>query len=307
MEDSLKAWLYDPTVGRFVAALVGILIVVALVRFTQHTLGRYVQDTDVRYRARKFLSFFGYVLGILVVATVFSDRLGGLTVAFGVVGAGVAFALQEVIASVAGWFAVSFGGYYKTGHRVQLGGIKGDVIDIGMLRTTLMECGEWVKGDQYNGRVVRVANSCVFKEPVFNYSGDFPFLWDEITVPVKYGCDRHLAREILLRCAGGVVGHYGNSAKGAWEKLVQRYIIEDAQVDPMVTMVANDNWMEFTLRYVVDFKNRRGTKDRLYSRILDEIDGTEGRVALASTTFQLVETPVLDVRLRAGPDAEAVS
>lgn len=305
MEESLKVWLYDPVVGRVIAAAVGILIVVTLVRFAQRTLGRYVEDIDVRYRARKFVSFLGYALGIVVLATVFSDRLGGLTVAFGVAGAGVAFALQEVIASVAGWFAVSFAGYYRTGHRVQLGGIKGDVIDIGILRTTLMECGEWVKGDQYNGRVVRVANSFVFKEPVFNYSGDFPFLWDEITVPVKYGSDHQLARKLLLEVAGEVVGEYAASAKEAWKELVQRYVIEDAQVDPMVTMVANDNWIEFTLRYVVDFKKRRGTKDKLYRRILDEIDGTGGRVALASATFHIVETPVLDVRLQGGREKDA--
>lgn len=85
---------------------------------------------------------------------------------FGVLGAGVAFALQEVIASVAGWIAQSFGRLYDVGDRIQLGGIKGDVIDIGVLRTTLMECGGWVNGDQYNGRVVRVANSFIFKEPV---------------------------------------------------------------------------------------------------------------------------------------------
>ena len=65
----------------------------------------------------------------------------------------------------------------KPGDRVLLGGIRGDVIDISLLRTTLMELGEWVKGDQYNGRIVRVANSFVFKEAVLNYSADFPFLW----------------------------------------------------------------------------------------------------------------------------------
>jgi small-conductance mechanosensitive channel len=75
-----------------------------------------------------------------------------------------------VIISVAGWTAVSFGGFYKVGDRIQLGGIKGDVIDIGVLRTTIMQIGEWVDGDQYNGRIVRIANSIVFKEPVFNYS-----------------------------------------------------------------------------------------------------------------------------------------
>jgi hypothetical protein len=96
------------------------------------------------------------------------------------------------------------------------------------------------------------------------------------------------------------------SAKGAWKQLVQRYLIEDAKVDPMVTMVANDNWMEFTLRYVVDFKKRRATKDQLFSRILDEIAASDGRVALASATFQIVETPVLDVRLKGGTEPKVV-
>jgi small-conductance mechanosensitive channel len=130
--------------------------------------------------------------------SVFSDRLGQSTVAFGVAGAGFAFALQEVIASVAGWLAVSWGGFYRTGDRVQLGGIKSDVVDIGMLRTTLLEVGQWVNGDLYNGRVLRVANSFVFKEPVFNYSADLPFLRDEIRVPIRYGTDWRLARRLPM-------------------------------------------------------------------------------------------------------------
>lgn len=88
----------------------------------------------------------------MVLLAVFSDRLGRLSVVFGVAGAGIAFALQEVIVSVAGWAAVSFGSFYSVGDRIQLGGIKGDVIDIGVLRTTLAEVGQWVDGDLYNGR-----------------------------------------------------------------------------------------------------------------------------------------------------------
>ncbi|MBP2284691.1 small-conductance mechanosensitive channel [Flavobacterium sp. CG_23.5] len=103
----------------------------------------------------------------------------------GVAGAGIAFALQEVIASFVGWLAILFGNFYNTGDRVQLGGIKGDVMDIGVFRTTIMAIGQWVDGNLYTGRIVLIANSFVFKEPVFNYSGDFPFLWDEIKLPIQ--------------------------------------------------------------------------------------------------------------------------
>lgn len=227
----------------------------------------------------------------------FSDRLGQLTVVFGVVGAGIAFALQELIASFAGWVAISLGQFYKSGDRVQLGGIMGDVIDISILRTTIMEIGAWVKADQYNGRIVRIANSFVFKEPVFNYSADFPFVWDEITIPVKYGSDHHLARAILQQVAEEVVGEYISQARATWQEMVHKYLIEDAKVEPMVTLVTTDNWMEFTLRYVVDYKFRRVKKDQLFTRTLDEFLSTESRVEFASATFHLVQAPVFDVRI----------
>ncbi|MGH7146718.1 MAG: mechanosensitive ion channel family protein [Nitrospiraceae bacterium] len=297
MEGFVEGWLFDPMVGKLVAITIGILIVIALVRVARGVLNHYVDEPGNLYRAKKMVSFIGYFLGLSIITLIFSDQLGKMAVAFGVAGAGIAFALQEVIASLAGWVAISFGNFYKTGDRVQLGGIKGDVIDIGMLRTTMMEIGQWVNADLYNGRIVRVANSFVFKEPVFNYSGDFPFLWDEVTVPVKYGGDYRLAREIFEKILREITGNFSEEAKESWTALIHQYRVDPTDIDPRVFLVANDNWMEFTLRYVVDYKKRRITKDRLFTRILEEVDQTSGRVALASATFHLVESPEIKVRL----------
>lgn len=180
------------------------------------------------------------------------------------------------------------------------------MIDIGVLRTTLMECGQWVDGDLNNGRIVRVANSFVFKEPVVNYSADFPFLWDEIKAPVRFGSDRALAREILVRAANELTSDMVREAKTTWAAMVRKYRIEEARVEPLVTLIANDNWIEFTVRYVVDFRRRRALKDYLFSRILDDIDATNGKVALASATFELVGAPPVQVRIDpgTGPAAE---
>ncbi len=297
VERLIENWLFDPTVGKLGAATVGILIVVALVRISRRVLTRYVQEPGNLYRAKKMVSFLGYLIGLIILSSIFSEGFGKMAVVFGVAGAGIAFALQEVIASLAGWVAISFGNFYNTGDRVQLGGIKGDVIDIGMLRTTMMEIGQWVDADLYNGRIVKIANSFVFKEPVFNYSGDFPFLWDEITVPVKYGSDYRLAREIFERILLDITGAYTQQAKVSWTGLIQEYRVEPTELDPRVFLVANDNWMEFTPRYVVDYKKRRSTKDLLFTRVLEEVDQTAGLVALASATFHLVETPEIRVRL----------
>ena len=290
-------WLADPTVVKFITAIVGIFIINLVIHFFRRSLSQFIPDADIRYRFRKVITFLSYLVIALFLTIVFNDRLGQLTVVFGVVGAGIAFALQEVIASFAGWLAISSGQFYKPGDRVQLGGIMGDVIDISILRTTVMEIGAWVKADQYNGRIVRIANSFVFKEPVFNYSADFAFVWDEITISVKYGSDHRLARQLLQQVATEVVGEYVPQAQAEWKNLVRKYLIEDARIDPLVTLVTNDNWIEFTLRYVVDYKARRIKKDQLFTRILDEFLSTEGRVTFASATFHLVETPVFDVRI----------
>ena len=299
MENFVKDWLLDPTIGKLVAAAVGILVIVFIVRVLQRSSTRYIKDTDTRYRAKKFVSFFGYVSGIFLLGIIFSDRIGRLTVVFGVAGAGIAFALQEVIASIAGWVAVSLGHFYRIGDRIQLGGITGDVIDVGLLRTTVMECGAWVKADLYNGRIVRVANSFVFKEPVFNYSADFPFLWDEIVLPVRYGSDPLMTKQTLKEVADDLVGDYAVQSRTAWKQVASRYNIEEAEVEPTVTMTANQNWMEFTLRYIVDYKKRRSTKDELFGRILEAFDKTDGVVKVASTSMaiDLVHTPLFDVRL----------
>ena len=225
---TVEQWLFDPLTGKLALVLLGLALIVGLMKLLQRTATRYVRNDATRYRARKVANFIGYLSSIVFVALVFSDKFGGFTVAFGVAGAGIAFALQEVIASVAGWMAVSLGGFYKVGDRVQLGGIKGDVIDIGILRTTMMQIGEWVNGDAYNGRTVRVANSFVFKEPVFNYSAELPFLWDEIKIPIKYGSDYRLARNLISGVAKEVAGDYARSAEKAWEPITRRYLIEKA-------------------------------------------------------------------------------
>ncbi len=206
MEEQLKTLLFDPLTGKLASAAIALLVVFAIGRLLLRSVERYVKDSDARYRARKVVSFVRYTIAAIVLAIIFSERLAGLTVVFGVAGAGIAFALQEVIASIAGWMAISSGGFYSTGDRVQVGGIKGDVIDIGVLRTTVMEVGQWVNGDLYNGRIVKIANSFVFKEPVFNYSADFPFLWDEITLPVRYGSDWKAAKTMLVGVGQEVCG-----------------------------------------------------------------------------------------------------
>jgi small-conductance mechanosensitive channel len=298
MKEIIEKYLYDPVIGKLIVVAIGMAVIWTLIKLLKRGFSERIKDNSNRYKAQKIVSFAGYVFTLVLLGVVYSSKLGGLTVAFGIAGAGIAFALQEVIASFAGWLAIMFGGFYKTGDRVQLGGIKGDVMDIGVLRTTIMETGQWVDGDLYNGRIVLIANSFVFKEPVFNYSGDFPFLWDEIKVPIQYGSNYERTQEILLAVGKEVAGDLTQTSMHDWHTLQRTYRLEDAVTAPLVSVVANDNWVEFTLRFVVDYKRRRSTKTALFLSILKEIEATKGDIKFASATFQLVDSPDFELKVK---------
>lgn len=302
MEEQLQKFLFNPTVGKIATVFLGIIIIWLIIKAIQRNLLSKIKDNENRYRAKKFGSFIGYFLTIVLFTIVFSEKLGDLTVALGVAGAGIAFALQEVIASFAGWLAIMFGGFYKTGDRVQLGGIKGDVMDIGVLRTTIMETGEWVDSDLYNGRIVLIANSFVLKAPVFNYSGEFPFLWDEIKIPIQYGSNYEKAKEIFEQVGELIAGDLTLQSRKKWTSLQKKYRLEDARTEPMVSLTANDNWVEFTLRYVVSYKKRRATKSELFTQILKRVEATNGEIKFASATFQIIETPEFKVKISEDKD-----
>ncbi len=292
------SWLQSPLMANISYIIVVAIITMIIIRTLQSVASRSITDTSARYRVRKFIGFFGYILAAIVLLSTFSRSMAQFSVIFGVAGAGIAFALQEVIASIAGWIAISFGGFYRPGDRVQVGGIKGDVIDIGMLRTTLMEIGDWVHGDVYNGRIVRVANSFIFKEPVYNYSGEFSFLWDEFKLPVRFGSDWQLAQQLIEEAVTEHVAEFQEQSQRNWKVLVGKFLIEEARIAPIVTLNVTDNWIEFTARYVVDYRRRRATRDAIMRSLLTAFDAHKEKVEFGSATFELVAAP--PVRVQSG-------
>jgi small-conductance mechanosensitive channel len=177
------------------------------------------------------------------------------------------------------------------GDRVQIGDTRGDVIDIGLLRTTLMETGNWVSGDLYNGRIVRIPNSAVLKGSVFNYSQGFRFIWDEIRVLFTNTSDCQFARETLLRVAKEAIGEYLVEAQTSWKVISDNYRSENPPLEPTVALVVNGGSLEFTVSYVIDYTKRTTMKDRLFMKIAEEVSTSDGRLQWASSGVALVNQP----------------
>ena len=232
------------------------------------------------------------IAGTLIVLVIWLGAGSNLTVAMGIMGAGVAFASQEVIGSFAGYINILTGGLYRIGDRVRIGSVTGDVIDISILRTTVMEIGEWVQADQYTGRIVTVANRIVFADPVFNYTKRWPYLWDEIMIPVTYASDWRGATEMMIEHGREYTEGFQALAQAGLGRMASDYRLQETTVEPTIYVVMTDNWIELTLRYVVEARERRQVKALLHEELLRHFQSAP-EITVASMTMEIVGLPPL--------------
>jgi small-conductance mechanosensitive channel len=176
-------------------------------------------------------------------------------------------------------------------------------MDISILRTTVMEIGEWVKADQYTGRIVTVANRAVFADPVYNYTQHWGYLWDEIAVPITYTSDWRRVVEIMQAHGQTYTEKLHADAEAGLGRLMERYPLQRTQVEPTVYLAMTDNWIEITLRYIVDARERRKIRGQLHRELLQRFEAEEN-VTVASTTVEIVGFPPQrgeDVGSKPGP------
>jgi small-conductance mechanosensitive channel len=289
MSDITLASLFDgQTVSSKLVISVLTVVVAIIVTVGMRFLLRWrIEDPAVRYHSRKIARYAIVILVLIGLGFIWRPFAGQLGLVVGLLGAGMAFALQEVIGAVAGWANIVSGGMYRVGDRIEVAGVRGDVIDITLLRTKLMEIGSpigndtWVRGRQYTGRIVTVSNKKTFTDPVFNFSATFEFIWEELTIPISHDSDWILAEKIMLEEARAVSRSEG--AQEAMELMLKRYPVPRVEVEPHVFVRATDNWMELAARFIVPVRTARSVKDGLSRRITQRLD--EAGIEIASETI----------------------
>ncbi len=247
------------------------------------------------------------VLTILGLASIWFDNPGRLTTAAGMVTAGLAFALQRVVTAFAGYLVILRGRTFTVGDRITMGGIRGDVVELTFLQTVIMEMGQpaigdtddntWVQARQYTGRIVRVTNGVIFEEPVYNYTREFPYIWEELRLPVPYNADRHRVEQILLDAAARHTADISILGEEALTTLEQRYVLKRSDLKPQIYWRLTDNWLEMTVRFLVPDWGIRSIKSAMSRDILDQLD--MAGIGIASGTYEIVGFPPVKVEMAA--------
>ncbi len=294
--EMVNSWLKEHSIFTSVLKyLFWVIVVFLIMQVLRKFVRKHLPDSAMRYKSQKAVEIVGYFFLVVLSIIYFTGNIKDLTLAIGFFTAGVAITLQEIFLSLAGSFFIFFVKVYKPGDRIEINNIKGDVIDVDSIYTTIMEIGEWVTSDNYSGRIIKLSNAFVFKGPIYNYSKNFPFVWDEFDLPIRYGSDMELAKSLVIQVAREVLSQYTADSKEEWQKVVQKYYIEDAQLDPTLAITLTDNWVQFNLRYIVDYKKRRTTKHLLQEKIHQEVEKTAGKVILSSATVEIIKIPEIKI------------
>jgi len=228
------------------------------------------EDAKTRYIWRKTISYFTFFLTFLLISFVWISGLKFLSTYLGLLSAGIAIALKDPITNLFGWIFIIMRKPFIVGDRIQIGEIKGDVIDIGVSQFLLIEIGNWVDADQSTGRMAYIPNNWIFHKTLANYTAGFEYIWNELSLTVTFESDWQKAKEILQKIINTESKEITTNAGKEIKKASQKFMIYYRHLTPIVYMKVKDFGVLFHIRYLTNPRHRRGTEQKIWQDILLE-------------------------------------
>ena len=271
----------DHVVNLVLSTLV-LVIIFALRYLVLRAVVPRLADTEVVYRARKLSFYVAVGLLLFFLGWIWTRQLANVGSFIGLLSAGIAIALSDVLKNVAGWVLIVFRRPFKVGDRIEVGADAGDVIDIGVFRFTLMEIRNWVDADQTTGRILHIPNATVFSEPLANYNEGFPYIWVEIPVTVTFESDWQYAQDMVAR----IIQLHTLDPDQVAASSRDRYVSLHRNLAPEVYVDVIDYGVTVTGRLLVPPRSRRLVTSKIWQDLLRAISAApDVELAYPTTRF----------------------
>ena len=263
---------YNPEIENLLLSVLVVVILFFIRKVLISLITRNTKDPKTVYHSKRIIGYSYAFLVIALLASIWIKGFGSVGAYLGIASAGIAIALHETLANIAGWFFILWRKPFIIGDRIEIGGTKGDVIDLRLFQFSLAEVGNWVEAEQSTGRIIHVPNSHVLKERTANYHAGFNYIWNEIHVLVTFESDWRKTREILERIAKEKIEHSSKHAEQQIRLVAKKYMIYFSKLTPAVYMSTKDSGVLFSIRYLVNPRGRRGSEQIIWEEILSEFE-----------------------------------
>ncbi len=268
-------------------SLASLILILALKKAIVHRINNKIEDVTSRHNYRKLAVYICNLIFLLILVFTWVRRINfGLFLS--IIGAGIVISLGDYILSFAGWLFIIARRPFAIGDRVQIGATRGDIVDIRTFFVTMIEIGGWVEDEQSTGRIVYVPNSFIFRNPVYNYTHGFDFIWNEIKVTITFESNYKKAKEICLNFLNEFHKGWARDLDQKIKQAQNFYAVHYKELTPIVYVKVADRGVRLSLRYLVEPHRRRSSENALSEKILDGF-ARENDITLAYTTYRIVK------------------
>lgn len=291
IETFAEFWnISEATTEKIFFTIVALMIVILSRALIGLLLNRKVKDDKQRYHIRKTITYVYTVIVFLVIGSIWFQGLASLSTFLGLASAGLAVALHDTIANIAGFLFIEGRKPFRVGDRIELDGVKGDVIDVRLFEFSVVEVGNWVDADQSTGRIVHIPNSMVLRVPLSNYNIGFEYIWNEIPVMVTFESNWKKAKTLLRDIGKKHAEALSAGAQAQIRRAARKYLIIAGTLTPTVYTTVKDSGVMLTIRYIVNPRQRRGTEEQMWEDILSAFEA-EPDIDLAYNTTRFYTAP----------------
>ena len=258
-----------------------ILLIVLVVYLVGRLIDRYFIELKLTADKRRLVTlravvwFAAQAVGLLAIAFVVFGMPSQTPTVLGLAGAGLTVALKDFIVGFVGWFVLMGRNGIRVGDWVEINGVGGEVVEISLLRTTLLETGNWNDSGHPTGRKVTFVNSFAIEGHYFNFSTSGQWLWDELTVSVPGGQNPYPVIEAIQKVVVKETEENVHQAEEEWQKAATRYRVQNFSAKPAINLRPTGGGIEVHVRYITSAQDRQATRARLYEAIVQVLHGKE--------------------------------
>ena len=269
-------------------------VVFTLAEIWRRATLRYVKDIRRRYQFLLIRRIVVWCAVGITIAFFLATEIGSLATFAGLITAGIAVALQNVILAIAGYFFLVGKYGVRVGDRVQISGVTGNVVDIGLVRLHMMELAGTGNDRQPTGRVVVFSNSIVF-QPTASFFKQIPgtnFVWHEVTLILSPESDYHQAEDRLLDAVQKVYSTYSSKIEEQHRHMEQSFALAVDVPQPKSRLRLTQTGLEVVIRYPLELERSAEIDDQIIRELLIALQKPPKLKLVGSGTPNI--QPVLD-------------